>query len=103
MHAGLQAVYDTLETKDVYSRFFGGCMAGAMEENSTLAANNGEFINVGEAAAKYTVRAISVSSQVQFEGIQIEQPGTSAEQDVLNAGMKMHGASNMHVTQIWKW
>ncbi|WIA17727.1 hypothetical protein OEZ85_009243 [Tetradesmus obliquus] len=51
----VQAVYDTLETKDVYSRFFGGCMAGAMVKGSTLGANNGEFINVGEAAAKYTI------------------------------------------------
>jgi hypothetical protein len=51
----LQAVYDTLETKDVYSRFFGGCKAGAMEEGSTLGKNNRDFINVGEAAAKYKV------------------------------------------------
>jgi hypothetical protein len=48
-------VYDTLETKDVYSRFFGGCMAGAMKEGSTLGDNNIKFINVGEAAAKYKV------------------------------------------------
>jgi hypothetical protein len=56
IYAVLQAVYDTLETKDVYSRFFGGCMAGAMMEGSTLGDNNIKFINVGEAAAKYTVR-----------------------------------------------
>lgn len=61
-HACVQAVYDTLETKDVYSRFFGGCMAGAMVKGSTLGANNGEFINVGEAAAKYTVRAAAASA-----------------------------------------
>jgi hypothetical protein len=52
----MQAVYDTLETKDVYSRFFGGCKAGAMTEGSTLGENNRKFINVGEAAAKYKVR-----------------------------------------------
>ncbi|KAF6265180.1 hypothetical protein COO60DRAFT_1119417 [Scenedesmus sp. NREL 46B-D3] len=51
----VQAVYDTLETKDVFSRFFGGCMAGAMREGSTLGDNNRKFINVGEAAAKYKI------------------------------------------------
>jgi hypothetical protein len=40
----------------VYSRFFGGCKAGAMTKGSTLGENNRKFINVGEAAAKYKVR-----------------------------------------------
>lgn len=55
----LQAVYDTLQTKDVYSRFFGRCIAGALKPGSTLQENKDkQYILVSKEAAQYKVRQV---------------------------------------------
>jgi hypothetical protein len=55
----LQAVYDTLETKDVYSPFFGNCLKDTMEKEHHLSEYSAEDgkqpIIVGAAAGKYMV------------------------------------------------
>jgi hypothetical protein len=52
----VQAVYDTLLTKDIYSLYFGNCVPGVMIEGQKLSCPKVQtYTQLGEEAQKYTV------------------------------------------------
>lgn len=54
----VQAVYDTLVTKDVYSPFFGNCVKGVMDPGKSLGDPDSGiaiYTQLGDAAKRYEV------------------------------------------------
>lgn len=57
----VQAVYDTLLTKDVYSQYFGNCVPGVIVEGQKLSEAE-PYTQLGDEAKKYKVRCVCVVS-----------------------------------------
>jgi hypothetical protein len=57
----VQAVYDTLLTKDVYSLYFGNCVPDVMMEDQKLSCPKvKQYTQLGDEAQKYTVSHLCV-------------------------------------------